>query len=85
MPPLMERAMAHYAFTIQVDGVDASGRYEDAFHEAGCDDAMIAVVDGKMFLDFDREAASYEIAVDSAKRNVEEAGGKVVKVAPIVD
>jgi hypothetical protein len=27
---------------------------EDALYEAGCDDALIAVVNGRMFLDFHR-------------------------------
>jgi hypothetical protein len=36
-----------------VSGIE-TGRenYEDALYEAGCDDALIAVVNGTMFLDF---------------------------------
>jgi hypothetical protein len=43
----------NYAFTLEVSGID-TGRedYDDALYEAGCDDALIAVVNGKMFLDF---------------------------------
>ena len=47
----------NHAFTLEVAGIDiARDNYEDALYEAGCRDALIAVVDGKMFLDFDREA-----------------------------
>jgi len=73
-----------YAFTLQVSGIDPrQEKYEDTLYEAGCDDALVAVIDGVLFLDFHREAASFEQAVQSARRNVERAGGKVVKVAPL--
>ena len=73
----------NYAFTLEVSGID-TGRenYEDALYEAGCDDALIAVVNGTMYLDFHREASSFEDAVKSASRNVKLAGGKVVRVVP---
>jgi hypothetical protein len=75
-----ERSM-NYAFTLEVSGID-TGRenYEDALYEAGCDDALIAVVNGMMFLDFHRDGLSFEDAVNSASHNVELAGGKVVRV-----
>jgi hypothetical protein len=86
MPSPEERNMTHFAFTVQVSGIKTDeGRYEDALYEAGCADALVAVVDGEMFLDFDREAPSFESAVASAKRDVAEAGGQVVKVEPITD
>ena len=74
----------NYAFTLEVSGID-TGRenYEDALYEAGCDDALIAVVNGTMFLDYHRDASSFEDAVKSASRNVEVAGGRVVKVVAI--
>jgi hypothetical protein len=71
--------MAHFSFTLQVTGIDPK-KYETVLHRAGCDDALIAVVNGDMFLDFDREAPSYEKAVAAAVLTVEKAGGKVVKV-----
>ena len=72
-----------YEFTLEVSGID-TGRdnYEDALFEAGCDDALIAVIDGTLFLDFHRAGSSFEDAVKSASRNVETAGGKVVRVLP---
>jgi len=73
--------MSHL-FTIQVTGIDLSRNYEDALFEAGCDDALIAVIDDALFLDFDRDASSFEQAVSSAKNDVERAGGHVVRVMP---
>ena len=71
----------NYVFTLEVSGID-TGRenYEDALYEAGCDDALIAVVDGRMCLDFHRDGMSFEDAVKSASHDVELAGGKVVRV-----
>jgi hypothetical protein len=73
----------NYAFTLEVSGID-TGRenYEDALFEAGCDDALIAGVNGQMFLDFHRDGLSFEDAVKSASREVEVAGGKVIRVVP---
>jgi hypothetical protein len=74
----------NYGFTLQVSGIDLRrDSYEDALYEAGCDDALIAVVDGTMFLDFHRDGPSFRRAVESASRDVEQAGGRVVKVAPL--
>lgn len=71
----------NHLFTLQVSGIDPE-QNEDALYDAGCDDALIAVIDGTVYLDFDREAPSWDQAVESAKRDVERAGGKVVGVMP---
>lgn len=73
--------MSHL-FTIQVSGMDLSRDYEDALYGAGCDDALIAVIDDALYLDFDREGPSFDQAVESAKRDVERAGAHVVRVMP---
>ena len=74
----------NYAFTLEVSGIDIGREnYEDALFEAGCDDALIAVVNGTLFLDFHRDGLSLQDAVKSASREVELAGGKVVRVLPI--
>ena len=73
-----------YSFTLKVSGIDATrDDYQDALYEAGCGDALIAVIDGALFLDFDREAPSFEEAVKTAKHDVESAGGAVVQVLPM--
>jgi hypothetical protein len=72
--------MSH-VFTLQVSGIEpAREGYEDALYDAGCSDALIVVVDGVVFLDFDREGPSFAQAVNSATDAVQAAGGKVVRV-----
>jgi hypothetical protein len=69
-----------YSFTLHVSGIDTSRDYEDALYEAGCGDALVVVVNDALYLDFDREASSYNDAVKSATQNVETAGGRVIEV-----
>jgi len=76
--------MSLHSFTIEVSGIDPSReRFEDALFAAGCDDALVAVKKGKLYLDFDREAPSYDLAVASARRDVAKAGGFVEDVQKI--
>jgi hypothetical protein len=70
----------NHAFTLLVSGIDPTGNYEDKLYEAGCDDALIALVGGKLYLDFDRDAVSFDAAISSARQDVERAGGKVEEV-----
>jgi hypothetical protein len=73
----------NHTFTLQVSGFDATrDDYEDALYEAGCRDALIAVIDGVIYLDFERDGPSFAQAVGSASDAVEAAGGKVVRVLP---
>jgi hypothetical protein len=69
-----------HVFTLEVSGLDVGANYEDRLYDAGCSDALPAVVNGTLFLDFDRDASSFEEAVKTARRDVEAAGGKVVRV-----
>jgi len=71
-----------HAFTLRVSGIDTNGNYEDRLYEAGCNDALIAVVGNGLELDFDRDGASFAEAVASAKSDVERAGGHVDDVVP---
>jgi hypothetical protein len=73
-----------YSFTVHVSGVNTeTDSYEDALFEAGCGDALVAVIGDDLFLDFDREAPSFEEAIRSATLNIEKAGGKVLDVKRI--
>jgi hypothetical protein len=82
MSSLEDAVMERYSFTLRVEGIDTSTeRYEDALFEAGCKDALIAIMGRTVYLDFDREAPSFEEAVASAKMNVEKAGGKVIAIS----
>jgi len=71
--------MSHL-FAIQVSGIDLKRDYEDILYGAGCDDALIAVIDDVVYLDFTREAPSFDQAVESAKRDVARTGGQIVRV-----
>lgn len=76
--------MSLHSFSLYVSGVNTDNEhYEDSFYKEGCTDALIAVVNGGVVLDFDREAPSYDLAVQSATRAVERAGGLVTGVEPI--
>jgi hypothetical protein len=73
--------METYSFTLQIEGIDTSDdRYEDALFDAGCDDGLLAVVDGALLISFEREATNFDAAVASARECVEKAGGRIVGV-----
>lgn len=75
----------NYQFTLILKNVDEhSENLEDSLYEGGCDDALINFRNGTVFLDFDRSAISFEIAVLAAIKDVESAsiGAKVVCIAP---
>jgi hypothetical protein len=73
--------MPRYAFTLQIGGLDISqGCYEDVLYQAGCDDALVAVVDGDVMVDFIRDARSFQAAVGAAGQEIERAGAHVVRV-----
>ena len=57
--------MDRFSFTLEVSGINSADGipYEDRLYAAGCSDALVAVVNGTLFVDFDREAPSYEKAV----------------------
>ena len=64
-----------HRFTLVLTGIsEVSTEIEDALFEAGCDDALLWTRDGVAYLDFDREAASYQEAVQSAIADVQAAG-----------
>lgn len=61
-----------YEFTVVLDQVDdQTPGLEDQLFEAGCDDALINFRGGTVYLDFCREATSFEEAVISAIQAVE--------------
>ncbi|HVB18473.1 MAG TPA: hypothetical protein VNF04_18225 [Stellaceae bacterium] len=78
--------MTTFAFSVELAGIDTDrDDYEAPFYGGACGDALLNVVDGKVFLDFDRDAPSYEEAVKSAIADVEKAGAKVVEITPLPD
>jgi hypothetical protein len=76
--------MEHHSFTIEVSGIDTKNvDYEDGLYEAGCGDALIMVIDGRLVLDFDRRALSFELAVESATKDISKVGGTVTDIRRI--
>lgn len=75
--------MPVHQFTLVVEGPDLQDdAFIDRLFEAGCDDAAAGRVDGVQYVDFDREAASYDEAVLSAVADIERIGGfQVIRVA----
>ena len=67
--------MALFNFTLTLSGVtsDTEG-LEDILFESGCDDALVCFYGKSVYLEFDREADSLDIAIGSAIDNVESAG-----------
>ena len=57
------------AGTSQVDE-----KMENRVFDAGCDDALLGVRDGIVYLDFDRRGGTFEEALISAIHDVESAG-----------
>lgn len=69
--------MNNYHFTIVVrDARSDLSELEDKFFEAGCDDALLCSYNGTVYLEFDREAESAEIAIKSALENIQSLGYK---------
>jgi len=65
-----------YSFEIRVvlkDGVSEEAAVE-RLYASGCDDALFAVCDGGVRLDFDREADSLSEALDSACADIMKSG-----------
>ena len=75
--------MPGHHFTLIVDGADLQDEsLIDRLFEAGCDDALVGSTDGVQFIDFDRDAASMDVAILSAVADVEQVGGvQVVRLA----
>lgn len=75
--------MPTHHFTLIVDGTDLQDESViDRLFEAGCDDALVGSTDGVQFIDFDRDAASLDVAVLSAVSDVEQVSGvQVIRLA----
>ena len=75
--------MPLHHFTLIVDGPDLQDdAHIDRLFEAGCDDGTVGRADGIQYIDFDRDAPSFDEAVLSAVTDVERvAGAEVVRVA----
>lgn len=64
-----------YHFTILIRDAKANTEnLEDRLFEAGCDDALLCFSNQSVYLEFDREAPSAQIAIQSALENIRQAG-----------
>ena len=69
----MPQETTHNFVLVLIGVAEPDERLEDALYEAGCSDAILAFRNGVAYLEFDREAESFESAVLSAVRDVERA------------
>ena len=74
--------MPTHHFTLIVEGADLQDESViDRLFEAGCDDALVGSTDGVQFIEFDRDAASLDVAILSAVADVERVSGvRVVRL-----
>ena len=74
-----------YSFTLYLSGPNVlTDESLDALYEAGCDDAVFGERDGAQYATFDREAASFRVALKTAIANLTAAVSdiQVVRIAP---
>lgn len=75
--------MPVFEFSLALSGVDPEDdTLEDRLYEAGCDDALVSVVKGRVVLDFTRDAKNFIHAVVSACKDVRAVGAEVVRIEP---
>ncbi len=75
--------MEAYTFTLMVEGPDLHApSMIDALFDAGCDDALVASIDGAQYVELDREAETLQDAILSAVMDIESVAPlAVVRVA----
>ena len=76
--PSLNGKLETFSFQVKVAGIDVQNTdYASLLFEAGCGDALVFVEDGSLFLDFDREAISFDSALNSAIACLMKAGGSI--------
>ena len=75
--------MKKFEFTIIASGLDPEAPdFENRFFEAGCDDAIIAFVKGRIVIEFEREAKNFSHALAGAIQDVRQAGATPEHIEP---
>ncbi len=73
--------MSKYEFSLILKGpLELTEEIADKLFECGCNDATPGTCNGVFTIDFHREAESLEAAINSAIRNVRDAGQEVEHV-----
>ncbi|HWE39246.1 MAG TPA: hypothetical protein VG406_22040 [Isosphaeraceae bacterium] len=80
---MREAARKSFTFRLVLAGPsELTDELEMAVLDAGCDDALLGVVDGEPFLIFHREAPTFRDALLSAVDATERAGLELIRVEP---
>lgn len=76
--------MKYYEFSLILNVTELDATLKDNLFEAGCDDALLGMEDGVAYLDFNREAESFNAAFSSAIQQVESVMdmGSIARVEP---
>ena len=83
MTVVMQKMSKTFEFTFVISGVDPHAEnFEDAFFEAGCDDATLMLYKGSVIATFAREHETYSDAVVSAYANLRVAGAEIERFDP---
>jgi hypothetical protein len=72
--------MPMHTFILTLDTPEVTQAVEDALLQAGCNDGFLYSHDGVTYLDFEREGASLQEAIQSAIRDVQAAGYQAIRV-----
>ena len=77
----MGKPMTCWEFTLILrDVAEMTDSVTDALYEAGCDDATVGSSCGAARVSFSREAATLQEAIQSAVRDVQQAGCEIARV-----
>lgn len=75
--------MKTFEFSVIASGLDPEAAdFADRFYDAGCDDATVSFLKGRIIVDFARDAQSIDEAISSAVACVEKAGAHVARLEP---
>jgi hypothetical protein len=75
-----------HSFSLVYSGIDDfTQQWLDALYDSGCDDATVGLQNGLVFMDFHRQAPTFQMALTSAIENVEKSRIpiRLVRVEPI--
>lgn len=79
----MVSEMKTHRLTIVASGLPVEDHaYAERLFEAGCDDATVSLQKGRCVVEFEREATSFEEALESAIHDVRAAGATIERIEP---
>ena len=70
-----------WSFTVYIQGLTEFGDDQaNALYEAGCSDGTLVSGDGRAWIEFDREAKSLHLAIQSAIADIGQAGFEMDRI-----